>query len=188
PLRPFDSIRAALLAHRHAVMPSPTMFERIARRCGAQACAVRNRLERWQPEAALADVARDFRRSYRRARRAMRRVERRPSPTKYHEWRKAVKTHYYQCRLLRAAWPAAMKAIGAELKALARTLGDEHDAAGLRAFVRQLAREDQLAAGHETTAAVRELLTAWRDERRATAHRLGARLFAEKPRVVAARL
>ncbi|MBP1807464.1 CHAD domain-containing protein [Rubellimicrobium aerolatum] len=42
------------------------------------------------------------------ARRALKAARREPSPEALHEWRKRVKDHWYQARLLRPIWPAMM--------------------------------------------------------------------------------
>jgi len=105
------------------------------------------------------------RRAYRRARRAGKRAAAEPTPERVHEWRKRVKDHWYQMRLLGDPRRA-------ELDELADLLGRANDLAVLAQ------RIGALGAG-------KNLLPRIRQRRREVVQRAlarGAVLFAARPR------
>ena len=106
-----------------------------------------------------------------------------PTDERRHEWRKRAKDLWYQSRLLGDAWPRAFKALAQEAHALADVLGDDHDLAVLVGRLRVGARE-QATDDDE----VLELVERRREELQREALRLGARLYAEKPRAFGRRL
>jgi CHAD domain-containing protein len=66
------------------------------------------------------------------ARKAMKAARRDPSPDALHEWRKRVKDHWYQARLLRPLWPRLMDPHIAAADELGEVLGQVNDLAVLR--------------------------------------------------------
>jgi CHAD domain-containing protein len=110
-------------------------------------------------------------RSYRRGRAARRAVRRDPTPEAVHHWRKRVKDHWYHLRLLREAWPAALKGPEAEAHALADLLGDHHDLTVLRDELDREGEDEALDAFAEHR----------QEELLSEALPLGALLYAEKP-------
>ena len=54
-----------------------------------------------------------------------------PDPETLHDWRKRIKDHWYQARLLSPLWPEAMAPRIATADTLAELLGDHHDLSGL---------------------------------------------------------
>jgi len=184
----FAAVRAALLKHRRAVLPSRAAIERHLRTFVARLREVQHRLDEWEPDIDFSAIAGDFSRTYQRARRAFQAVKTEPSDEAFHEWRKATKAYSYQVRLLRAAWPAAMKELGAELTELASQLGDEHDFSVLSGWLRRLIGKGKLKMEDETAAAILSLILSRRDELRSDARPLGERLFADKRRAVEARM
>ncbi len=124
-------------------------------------------------------VGQGLRFSYAKGRGFMRRCLKRPSTHAFHEWRKWVKYQWHQVELLTPVWPEELGLRAKSLKHLADTLGDEHDLSDLR---------DSLlskAVPMEFSGDLKQLLRTL-DQRRAAlrgdALRIGARLFAEKPR------
>lgn len=111
-------------------------------------------------------------------RRAMKAVQQKRSDELLHEWRKRVKDHWYQTRLLRDAWPHLLKARQKSLETLAGYLGDDHDLA----LLQQLLDEQPALFGASNT---RKSITLAVEARRLRlfedALELGARLYAEKP-------
>ena len=97
-----------------------------------------------------------FEASYRAGRRALRRAQAKPTATRLHDLRKALKHHVYQLRVLRPLWPAVLGAVHAESDHAAELLGLHHDCEVLReqlagsglAASRQ-ARIDALAADRQ---------------------------------------
>jgi CHAD domain-containing protein len=116
--------------------------------------------------------------THRRARKAMRKAARKPDGERHHEWRKWVKYHLYHARLLRCIWPEQMKHRAREANELAELLGDHHDCHVLEQTIR--ADPDTFGSGD----AARTVITlasrrgALLEEQ---AHRLGARLLADRP-------
>lgn len=70
--------------------------------------------------------------TYKRAVRAMATAAKTGTPEDFHEYRKWVKYHWYQMRLLKHIWPKVIHARIAEARHLADELGDHHDFAIFR--------------------------------------------------------
>ncbi|MDQ8204363.1 CHAD domain-containing protein [Pelagicoccus sp. SDUM812003] len=68
-----------------------------------------------------------FRKTYKRGRKAMKAAIARPSPKRFHEWRKRVKYHRFHLRALRGIWRHPMGAFEDEMDELGELLGDAHD-------------------------------------------------------------
>ena len=126
-------------------------------------------------------IAGGLQRTYRDARRDMRIARKAagaglgPRATEaLHAWRKRIKDHWYQMRMLRGLWPAAIEARMAELQRLSDLLGADHDLATLSAVL------DREPEGPDV-AAIEPLLREQREYLVAAAWPLGARLLAEKP-------
>ena len=135
---------------------------------------VRARAHRWQLETSDFDaVAGGLGKTYRRARKRMRAAYDDPSAEAFHEWRKRVKYHLLQVRLLRNAWPTEMKARREALDELKDSLGEAHDCVDFERLLKQLevssmARKELLAVAKEA-----------RSARRIHAKPLGELAFAE---------
>jgi CHAD domain-containing protein len=124
-----------------------------------------------------------LRQSFQRDRRTWEIARRQPSPENFHAWRKPVKICWHQLRLLCPAWPAAAHARMEKLERLGERLGDDHDLFLLKQF----------AAAHATgaageVAALNRLIESRQKKLRTAALKLGARLYAETPAAVCARL
>jgi CHAD domain-containing protein len=122
-----------------------------------------------------------LRRGYRQGRRELKRTQREPSADNVHRWRKRVKDHWYQLRLLRKAWPQLLDETAGRAHELADLLGDHHD---LTVLAEDLAGRPNLASREQLTA----LIERRQGELLEFALDLGARLFAEKPKAFSARL
>jgi CHAD domain-containing protein len=143
--------------------------------------AARRRVEHWPiNHDGFSTLRPGLERAYQRGRRSLALAVDQPSVEHFHEWRKQVKCLWYQIRFLKPIWPEMMEPFANELKALGEYLSDDHDLAILRAQV--LERAKQL---NDRTAL--EALVALIDQRRGEleveAKPLGARIYAEKPRV-----
>jgi CHAD domain-containing protein len=188
PRRKFTPLVRALDAHRRATLPPRPEIQRTLARFAARLKASERRLAELEPGDDIAGMIDGLKRSYRRGRAGLAEAASRGGATAFHEWRKAVKAYSYQCRLLRAAWPPAMKELCDELKALGAMLGDEHDLTVLRKLLRALRRKEKLAGDDELVRATLGLIEARRDALRTHAIPLGERLFADRPRAVAERM
>lgn len=76
-------------------------------------------------EPGLTDTWRRARKGHRRARRAFEDAQLPAQP--FHDWRKAVKQHWYQARLLEPIWPEMMAPHVAQANILGELLGDHND-------------------------------------------------------------
>ena len=73
-----------------------------------------------------------FERAYRRGRRRFAATFEQPHDEAFHELRKRVKDHFYQCSLFDMAWSPNMVTRLEELKLLSDLLGEDHDLSVLR--------------------------------------------------------
>jgi CHAD domain-containing protein len=175
-LTSFTPVRDALVARRE---DAGTDVDEALTAIRSDLEAARGRIATWElPGDGFEVLAGGLERTYRRSRKRQRDAYAEGSTQAFHEWRKRVKYHRYQVRLLQDAWPAELKARRRELHTLGELLGDDHDLAVLR---ERLHAEPDEHGGTDLVAALTGLL----DRRRATlqvrADHLGARLFAEKP-------
>jgi CHAD domain-containing protein len=121
-----------------------------------------------------------FRRTYRDGRSAFREAEKSPSPQSFHEWRKRVKDHWYQLQILRDIAPVFTKPYRAEIETLSDALGDRHDLDVLRQTVVELAdfgNRFELERMHA-------MIDRRTSELSETAVEIGARIYADTPKVV----
>jgi CHAD domain-containing protein len=120
-----------------------------------------------------------LRRMYKRGRREFRAMREEPSVEGLHEWRKRSKELWYDHTLLRSLWKPVMDAVGDEAHALSDRLGDDHDLAMLLAWAHEHAEpEPELVEAVERR----------RAELQQDAFELGARLYADRPKVFLKRL
>lgn len=113
------------------------------------------------------------------------RARKEPDDEHLHEWRKRVKRLWYQVRLLEPTAPSVLGPLVDRLDDLSDALGDEHD---LSAFLALLERDPAAFGGDEVVQPVIELTRERQADLRARAFGLGARLLAEDPDALAARL
>lgn len=145
----------------------------------------RESVERWQLPDGFEAIGPGLARSYRRGRRSLREAMDRPTDEQVHEWRKSVKNLWYQTRLLEAAAPSALApAIGA-LDNLGEALGDDHD---LAVLVERLAADPHRYGGALHALKAIEIARAQQALLRQPAFRLGATIYAEKPKAFVARI
>lgn len=119
--------------------------------------------------------------SWAAARRAMKAARKDPAPDPLHEWRKRVKDHWYQSRLLAPVFPRLMDPHAAAADELGELLGQVNDLAVLRAHL------DAAPLDHALRSEALDLAQLRRAELLAQALPLGRRLLAETPEALAAR-
>lgn len=124
----FAPVRARLEARRAAALNVPARD-----RLRALIALVRMRpaVRRW-PAADREALFRGWKRGFKRARKSWREAEQDGGSLQVHEWRKRIKVHWYQTRLLQ---PYARERLGRrreKLRRLAEMLGEFHDLAVLR--------------------------------------------------------
>ncbi|WP_407291838.1 CHAD domain-containing protein [Stutzerimonas zhaodongensis] len=106
------------------------------------------------------------------------------SDEQLHQWRKRVKDHWYQTRLLTPSWPKLMKLRSDSLKDLADQLGDDHDLAVMTELIQAqptLFGDDVLRERLGTAIAER------RSELQSGALKLGDEIYQEAPKKLVAR-
>jgi CHAD domain-containing protein len=139
----------------------------------------RARVRRWQLPDGFGTIGPGLARSYRRGRRALRDAVDRPTDEHVHEWRKSVKTLWYQTRLLERAAPSVLTPLIETLDHLAEALGDDHD---LAVLVERLAADPHRYGGALHAIRAIEIARGEQDVLRRPAFRLGATIYAEKPK------
>ncbi|MDQ2944598.1 MAG: CHAD domain-containing protein [Acidobacteriota bacterium] len=107
--------------------------------------------------------------TFRRARMAMKYARKHQEPENFHEWRKRVKDHWYQTRLLSNLIGHSIRAQKKNLKKLETWLGDDHNLAVLR----------QKMIGQP---GLESLIDRYQTELRGSALALGERIYGEQPR------
>lgn len=117
-----------------------------------------------------------WKRTYTAARRALRKAQAQRSAEALHVWRKEVKYHGYQCRLLEAVWPVMLEARSDEAGRLGDWLGADHD---LAVLCQQLLEQPERYGDSEPVDALSELIDRRRQWLQRRCFRLGKQLFAE---------
>jgi CHAD domain-containing protein len=117
--------------------------------------------------------------AFRRARRAMVRARKDPRPENFHEWRKAVKDHWYHVRLLESLWSDVMRAHEKSLKDLESWLGEDHNLVVLR---ERIVADPDSYGGQKETDLVLDLIDKYQKELRDNALSLGERIYEERLR------
>lgn len=145
---------------------------------------VQLRGRRWQiGHYGWSGLAPGFRRIYRAGRRAARAARNNPDTLALHRWRKQVQYLWHALQMLRPLQSRARSKSHARARRLADCLGHEHDLALLQSSVAAYAQSADLLVAPLQAAIERR-----RRALRAKAMALGKRLYALKPRAMAARL
>jgi CHAD domain-containing protein len=180
----FSGVRREMTSRRKAVLARAD-WEALQGEARERLLELRGRARNWKLEAESWEALGDgLAKTYARAVKGMAKARKEPTGPRYHEWRKRSKYHWYHTRLLKHAFPQALKPRAETVHHLTNLLGDHHD---IHVFVETLGTEPDAFGEPETIA----LLTAMGErladdlERRALA--LGARLFAEETDALTAR-
>jgi len=189
-----DAVRSALaerLRHEAQRMDATGDGQRTLRKLRRKLHQQQDDVARWTPDgkrwknswktAGLGLAA-----GYRRARRSMHRAYRDPNGDTFHAWRRAVKAHRYQLRLLSPWAPDELNPRVAELGRLAEWLGQEHDLTMLRRTLR--ANRFWFGEEADTYYEVIRRIDQQRREKRLRALPVGEQLFAERPRDLTRRM
>jgi len=136
-----------------------------------------DRVPDWSLEANGADAfTPGARKTYKRARKAMQKARKSRIAEDFHEWRKPMKYHWYQIRLLKKVWPPVMKEYGEQAEQLCSDLGEHHDLAVLRMTAQAL-----LGASSDTAELVEGLAIGRQHELEKACIKRGKKLLAEAP-------
>jgi hypothetical protein len=125
-IRRFSKIRKELQRRSEAEIPQPI------REIAARIEAIRPQFAAWDLAPSSFELLEPgLRDGYQRARKGMRRALAVRRNEAFHEWRKRVKEHWVQSRVIENIWPPIMKPQNASLHDLSRILGRHHDLAML---------------------------------------------------------
>ena len=124
------------------------------------------------------DLRSGLARVYRRGRNRMSGAYGDPTPERFHDWRKRVKYLWHHLELLQPAWPGYLDALAEQTHDLSDLLGDDHDRTVLEQTVRE--RPD-LIINPDVARALMTVLAEQRQQLRAAARPLSAKIYAETP-------
>ena len=142
--------------------------------------SIDKRVERWPlKNDGFAAIAGGLEKRYRNGRRAMSLAQKNGAPEKYHEWRKRVKDHWYQVRLLESLWTEVMQAHEASLHELETWLGDDHN---LVVLCGKLEKAPEQFGGEENVKLFLALAAEEQKELREKSLSLGERVYERKSR------
>lgn len=113
-----------------------------------------------------------------KAKKRQRQALRDPNPETIHDWRKRVKDHWYQARLLSPIWPEMMGPHAATADDIGEWLGEHHD---LAVFVDRLQAEPLSGPDRDTLTA---LARNRQEKLEKKAHEAATRLFAGSDRAL----
>jgi hypothetical protein len=183
--RAFAPIRRKLTLRRGRITEDQVGLEERLNEFRSRLRAGRSRVREWDLDAEGFDaIEGGLKKTYGRARKAVAKARDDDSAERLHEWRKRAKYHWYHMRLLRDVWCPVLQARRAEVKRVSGSLGDDRNLLMLRHTL--LGNLDEFGRVHALEAFV-GLLDRRRIELQATAHRVGACVFAEKPKRLARR-
>ena len=129
-------------------------------------------------------LGKGLQRVYAGGRRMYHRASADPRAQDLHEWRKQVQYLHHQLAILKPLWKGPIGELAAETADLSERLGEDHDLTVLRARMRaQHTLFASRAQRGRIAAAIIRQRTALQDK----AFKLGARIYAEKPRDFSAR-
>ena len=114
---------------------APEEVERELRRSARALRRLRRRLGPWHVAHGRRAVGEGVTETYRKGRRALRAVRERPSPKRFHDWRKQVKALSYELRIVGGAIPELATTLVPKVERLAEILGQVHDFDCARATV-----------------------------------------------------
>lgn len=123
-------------------------------------------------------LRRGLERSYAHGRRAVAKAYAEPGDEAFHDLRKGAQLHWRHMKLLERAWPDYCGARISAARELSQILGDDHDLAVLKLFLKQVPHEQ---IGPAEARVIRRAIAARQNELRESAYPRARRLFAERP-------
>ncbi len=117
--------------------------------------------------------------TFRAGKKALARVHKRGRIEDFHEWRKRVKDHWYQVRLLEKLWSDVMEGYEHSLKELENALGEDHNLAVLRERILSASKDGQAGSAVD---ALTKAIDATQKDLRAKALEIGEKVYSVKPR------
>jgi CHAD domain-containing protein len=177
------SIRRALAARKREAERRAGAGQVLNRMATALA-ALEKRVGRWPlPGDGFKPLVQGIERTYRRSRKAFERARRNPDAARLHEWRKRVKDHWYQMRLLGPFFEGAGEH-EKDLRNLQNLLGDDHNLT----LLAEALSSKPLPGTPAAAELCRGLIERYQKELRENALALGPRIYSEKPRKFTSRM
>jgi CHAD domain-containing protein len=118
------------------------------------------------------------RRVYRSGRDAFAKARKEPTPERLHEWRKQTKYLWHQLQVLEPIWPARLATLAERAHQLSDLLGEDHDLAVLRQWLRRRRARGETQAHR----AIEKLIERRRGRVQAKARSLGVKVYGDRPR------
>jgi CHAD domain-containing protein len=176
---PFARVRRVLTRQKHQ-LENEAGTNKLKPGLATALLQARRTIQYWPLETdGFAAIEAGVEKTFRAGRKALAQARKSGRHEDFHEWRKRVKDHWYQIRLLEKLWGDAMEGYERSLKELEDALGEDLTLAILDERVRSMAS----ANGHGSkAAALIEAIGASRKELREQALEVGDRVYAEKPR------
>jgi len=144
------------------------------------------RTEEWKVKGnGFGVIAAGLRETYRRARNQWKAAKGDASDERLHEWRKEVKYHRYQVKMVSPVWPALLGAWHDETVVLSELLGDDHD---LAVLATRAAETPDFAGGTEMAMELSQLVANRRAVLRHEAFALAEKMFVVRPGELEGRL
>lgn len=141
-----DALRLRLDQARATAYGDATLQSRLDR-VRDDLTALRHRIADWHLNAKdFALLETGIRRTWHRCCTRMDQVRKSPHPETIHDWRKRVKDHAYQARLLQPIWPEALAPTIATAMQLEEQLGQIHDLDLLIDWLRQQPEQTEVAS------------------------------------------
>jgi CHAD domain-containing protein len=170
-------LRKTLLARRSAI-DRRAKSRRVLQLCSFALKTELARVSKWQlSRRGRRAVTGGLRKTVRAARRAMARTNAHPTAGNYHAWRRRVKDHWFQLRLLERRCGGELVARQRLLETLDGHLGEYHNCVLLQSV---LTKEQRL--GRLETAGLLRALRRYQLELRGEAARVAAEVFDQRPR------
>ena len=174
----FARVRREVLAHRQTAIEAAekdgawTTIDRTLR-------DLRREAKTWRPaDSGPRALARGIRRAHRRGGRAMARAEERQHADDFHQWRKELKTLWYELRLIERAGPKVRRDVAA-LGRAEESLGDDHNLVVLSA---KLSKDASICGGPVDLDRVRQAVHRYQCELRNKALKSARPIYALKAR------
>ncbi len=183
PVEEFSRLRQAF-SQRHHEQGQSALHQVTLEQVEQSLRLARERVARWPLHTAgFKLLSPGLHRSYADGQKCMLQAYAKPSPEAFHDFRKRVKDHFYQLRLIRNLWPAPFDARIEAARYLSELLGDDHDLAGLQSALEEFSARVEPRQLESLQTAILERSR----ELRALAYPLGQCLYAEKPKALTRR-
>ena len=174
-----DSVRRALLLHK-ARSERRNNVKEVLREISTTLARCARRTAKWPLAADGFDaLAAGLQDTYRQGAKAMAYAHKHPRPEHFHEWRKRVKDHWYQVRLLEDVWGDVMEGYEKSLQDLEDWLGTGHNLAVLRGRV---TAEPEFYGSSEEIDVLLAAIAHYEKHVHERALEMGAKVYMEAPR------